>query len=204
MEIGAEVRARRQGQGLSLGELAGRSGVSTAMLSEIERGVKNPTLRIVVQIAAALGTTVAALIGERPEPAGDAPIVVRRAERPTLVEPASGTTRQALAPDYAARGVETFWYTLPPAQRTMALPPPRPGAVAQIIVFWGRLVCHLPDRQLTLDEGDSAFFPTGPPHALANPDAAPCEFLLISDTRDASERGQEGADRNNSYGSMRH
>lgn len=181
--IGGTIRGLRQAQGLSLGDLAERSGVSRAMISEIEREMKHPTLRIVIQLAAALGTTVAALIGEAPAPAGDAPIVLPRAARPTLLDPASGASRQSLAPDYAARGVDTLWYTLPPAAQAAALPPPRPGAVAQIIVFWGRLVCHLPGRTLTLDEGDSAFFPTGLPHTLANPDAAPCEFLLISDTR---------------------
>jgi transcriptional regulator with XRE-family HTH domain len=173
----------RQAQGLSLGDLAERSGVSRAMISEIERDMKHPTLRIVIQIAAALGTTVGALIGEAPAPATDAPTILPRAARPTLLDPDSGTARQALSPDYAARGVETLWFTVPPGARTTALPPARPGAVAQIIVFWGRLVCHSPGQTYTLDEGDSAFFPSGLPHTLSNPDAAPCEFLLISDTR---------------------
>lgn len=194
VEIGGTIRGLRQAQGLSLGELAERSGVSRAMLSEIERELKHPTLRIVIQIAAALGTTVAAIIGEAPAPSGDDPIVLPRAARPTLLDPASGATRQSLAPDYAARGVETLWYILPPAARTTALPPARPGAVGQIVVFWGRLVCHLPGRTIALDEGDSAFFAAGIPQALANPDAAPCEFLLISDTRGTTADEQDYPD----------
>lgn len=191
MEIGGAIKALRQEQGLSLDLLAGRSGVSRAMLSEIERGMKNPTVRIVMQIAAALGTTVAALIGESPARETPAPIVIRRGERPTLVEPQSGTTRQTLSPAYAALGVETLWYTLPPEQETATLPAARAGAVAQIVVFWGRLVCAFADRQVILDEGDSAFFPAGLPQALRNPDAAPCEFLLISDTRALGQEGRQ-------------
>lgn len=183
MEIGGAIKALRQEQGLSLDLLAGRSGVSRAMLSEIERGMKNPTVRIVMQIAAALGTTVAALIGESVASESSAPLVIRRGERPMLVEPVTGASRQSLSPAYAALGVETLWYTLPSEQETVALPAARAGAVAQIIVFWGRLICTFADRQLVLDEGDSAFFPAGLPQALRNPDAAPCEFLLISDTR---------------------
>lgn len=187
MEIGGAIKALRQEQGLSLDLLAGRSGVSRAMLSEIERGMKNPTVRIVMQIAAALGTSVAALIGESPARETPAPIVIRRSARPTLVEPATGATQQLLSPAYAALGVEVLWYTLPPEQETSALPASRAGAIAQIVVFWGRLICTLAERQVILDEGDSAFFPVGFPYALRNPDTAPCEFLLISDTRAAGE-----------------
>jgi transcriptional regulator with XRE-family HTH domain len=161
------------------------------MLSEIERGMKNPTVRIVMQIAVALGTTVAALIGESSTPKTPAPIVIRRVERPTLVETTTGATRQALSPTYAALGVETLWYTLPPEQETATLPAAHPGAVAQIVVFWGRLVCAFADRQVILDEGDSAFFPTGLPPSLRNPDAAPCEFLLINDIRPLNSDSRE-------------
>lgn len=194
MEIGGAIKSLRQAQGLSLDMLAARSGVSRAMLSEIERGMKNPTVRIVMQIATALGTTVAALIGESPTvaaPAAPAPSVIRRAERPTLIEPQSGATRQTLSPAYAAHGVETLWYTLPAEQETATLPAARAGAVAQLIVFWGRLICVLAAGQVVLDEGDSAFFPAGLPLSLCNPDAAPCEFLLISDTRAALPEKRE-------------
>ncbi len=191
MEIGGAIKALRQEQGLSLDLLAGRSGVSRAMLSEIERGMKNPTVRLVMQIAAALGTTVAALIGESPARETPAPVVIRRGERPTLVEPASGATRQTLSPAYAALGVETLWYTLPPEQATATLPAARTGVVAQIVVFWGRLICAFADRQVILDEGDSAFFPAGLPQTLRNPDTAPCEFLLISDMRPVGEMAQQ-------------
>src|SRR5690349_10964195 len=106
MEIGEAIKARRQGKGLTLDRLAGRSGVSRAMLSEIERGVKNPTIRVVCQIAEGLETTVAALIGEAPARDERVPVVVRRAERQTLVDPQSGAARQELSPAYLSRGVE--------------------------------------------------------------------------------------------------
>jgi transcriptional regulator with XRE-family HTH domain len=41
--IAANVRAARREQGLSLRELAARSGVSKALLSRLERGEANPT-----------------------------------------------------------------------------------------------------------------------------------------------------------------
>ena len=51
MEFGDAVRHRRVALELSLGDLADRCGVSKAMLSEIETGKKNPTLRVACAIA---------------------------------------------------------------------------------------------------------------------------------------------------------
>ncbi|MEN3348873.1 MAG: hypothetical protein V7632_2508, partial [Bradyrhizobium sp.] len=40
--LGRRVRAEREGRGWSLAELAGRAGVSKAMLSKIERAEASP------------------------------------------------------------------------------------------------------------------------------------------------------------------
>ena len=42
--IGARVKALREASGLSLRDLAERSGVSAPMLSQVERGETSPTL----------------------------------------------------------------------------------------------------------------------------------------------------------------
>ena len=53
----------RQGGDLSVGSLAGRSGVSRRMLTQIGRGQANPAVAILDRSAAGLGTTCAALRG---------------------------------------------------------------------------------------------------------------------------------------------
>ena len=63
IELGVRVRACRDSLGWSLRDLAAASGVSRAYLGEIESGVGNPTLLIVIQIATALGVDVAELTG---------------------------------------------------------------------------------------------------------------------------------------------
>ena len=63
-DVGAQIRARRQQQGLTLDALAQRSGVSSAMLSEVERSVKNPTVKLAWQIARALGCSLTELLDE--------------------------------------------------------------------------------------------------------------------------------------------
>lgn len=53
--IGERVRAERTGLGLSLEDVAERSGVSRSMVSEIERGRKVPTIVVLDRITAAWG-----------------------------------------------------------------------------------------------------------------------------------------------------
>jgi transcriptional regulator with XRE-family HTH domain len=53
--LGALLRAQRMAAELSLRELAERTDVSNAYLSELERGLHEPSLRVLRAIAAALG-----------------------------------------------------------------------------------------------------------------------------------------------------
>ncbi len=63
-QLGQNIRQRRKELGLTLDALSERSGVSRAMISEIERSCKNPTINVLVQIANGLGCTVSTLIEE--------------------------------------------------------------------------------------------------------------------------------------------
>ena len=53
--FGAAVRARREELDLSQEELGFRSELDRTYISGIERGVRNPTLKIIGRIAKALG-----------------------------------------------------------------------------------------------------------------------------------------------------
>jgi transcriptional regulator with XRE-family HTH domain len=60
--LGALLRAQRQGADLSLRELSERTNVSNAYLSQLERGLHEPSLRVLRAIAAALGTPLGSLL----------------------------------------------------------------------------------------------------------------------------------------------
>ncbi|NNM79469.1 MAG: helix-turn-helix transcriptional regulator [Gallionella sp.] len=61
MEIGQVIRALRQERKATLEQLAHEIGTDPSNLSRIERGVQQPAAQSLKMIAAALGTTVAAL-----------------------------------------------------------------------------------------------------------------------------------------------
>jgi transcriptional regulator with XRE-family HTH domain len=62
--LGAYIRAQRQLADLSLRQLAGMSNVSNAYLSQIERGLHQPSLKILRSIASALNLPGEALLSE--------------------------------------------------------------------------------------------------------------------------------------------
>ena len=60
--VGSRIRALREGMDLSLRDLAGRSGVSAPMLSQVERGETSPTLAVAGRIASGLELTLSQLL----------------------------------------------------------------------------------------------------------------------------------------------
>ena len=56
--VGGTLRAVRQERGERLSDVAERAGVSTQYLSEIERGLKDPSSEMLAAVAGALDLTV--------------------------------------------------------------------------------------------------------------------------------------------------
>lgn len=59
--LGARLRRLRKLRGLTLTELAAKSGVSAQYLSEVERGRKEPSSEMIAAITGALGLTLVQL-----------------------------------------------------------------------------------------------------------------------------------------------
>jgi len=79
--LGANLRARRDEQGISLSELARRSGIAKGTLSQLESGSGNPTIETVFSLSNALGVPVSSLLSE--PPSSDL-VVVRSADLDVL------------------------------------------------------------------------------------------------------------------------
>lgn len=64
VRIGERIRFYRQGKGKSQAVVAGLAGVTEDYLSQIERGLKTPTLMVLHRFAKILGVRVSELLGE--------------------------------------------------------------------------------------------------------------------------------------------
>jgi transcriptional regulator with XRE-family HTH domain len=178
-EIGSNIRRRRQAMGLSLDALARRSGVSTTMLSEVERSVKNPTVKLAYQIARALGCTLTDLLSDRPLAAVT---ILRAKERRTLVDPESGVVRHGIASALVEGRLELGWYELPPRSSTGEMSPNRPGVLELVTVVEGTLTLVLGGEAHTLGVGDCATYAPSTTTEYRNDDPeTPCRMILLGD-----------------------
>ena len=181
MELGTNIRTRRTELGLTLEALAEKSHVSRAMLSDIEREAKSPTIRVISQIAAGLDCTISELLGE-PEPKQQPALqLVRKSQRQILVEPRSGVERHLLSPSLVRHGIEISWIVVPPGQSSGVIPPQAPGTVEHITVVRGSLRCRLGANEVVLAEGDLLTFPGDVEQVFSNHDKKPSRGLLVID-----------------------
>jgi len=70
--VGQNLRRYRHAAGLSQEELAHRAGLDRTYLSDIERGIRNPTVLMLQDLATSLGIGVIALL-EGSDPSQDHP-----------------------------------------------------------------------------------------------------------------------------------
>jgi DNA-binding XRE family transcriptional regulator len=62
--VGARIRTARRERGLSVGALADAAGIGKGSLSEIENGMRNPTLSTLYALAGTLGVPLATLLAD--------------------------------------------------------------------------------------------------------------------------------------------
>ena len=66
LEVGRRIRDLRRARELSLETVAARTNLSIGFISQIERGLSSPSLRVLATLADVLGVGIAALFGARP------------------------------------------------------------------------------------------------------------------------------------------
>ena len=175
--MGGRVRALREAMGLSLRDLAERSGVSAPMLSQVERGETSPTLSVAGRIASGLELSLSQLL--RLDEGGSV-TVVRAAER--LSGGSGGHSYEVLTPAIPGQRAEVSLHVLEAGAATGgATDPPmhEPGARETAVVLAGRLVLHCDGDLHELDEGDSVTFDSDLPHHFENPGTKRTRFLAV-------------------------
>jgi transcriptional regulator with XRE-family HTH domain len=178
--LGERVRGLRRERGLTLDGLAGRSGVSRAMISKVERGEKNPTLVVAAKVAEGLGVSLSRLVGveERREV-----VVVPRARRTVMRDPETGFERQLLSPGFGGRGIEFIRNVVPEGSNSGEFPPHRRGVTEYVVVERGRLRAILGGEDYLMEEGDALFFEADIPHRFDNVGQGECSYYLVIDSK---------------------
>lgn len=158
------VRVLRKNRGYSLDDLAQRSGVSRASLSQIETAKTNPTISILWKIAAALGVPFAQLLGEAQT---ERVRLLRRADQQVLRSTDGRMESRPLMPAGASPMVEAYELRLQPRSISVSEPHSK-GTTETLVVLTGALRLRVADEVFDLGAGDSVFFQADVQHSYEN------------------------------------
>jgi transcriptional regulator with XRE-family HTH domain len=162
--VGSNLRRLRGQRQLSLEKLARLSGVSRAMLGQIELGQSAPTINVLWKISSALGVPFSALISER----ATGGLQVLKADAAKLLTSQDGSfTSRALFPFDEPRRVEFYELRLSSGgvERADAH---NPGTVENLVVAKGQVEIEVAGRREALTAGDAIVFEADVPHVYRN------------------------------------
>jgi transcriptional regulator with XRE-family HTH domain len=161
LDIGHRIRRLRRRAGLTLDGVAVKAGISRSLVSKIENGRVSSPIATLANVAVALDTTLAHLIGA----GSDQPcVIVRRDERKRISGQGSafGYGYEALGHKRLDKRMEPFLVTYPPGVRTV--PRLAHRGEAFLFVLRGRVEFHHDRARHVLGPGDSAYFDNEVPH----------------------------------------
>ncbi|HEX3733596.1 MAG TPA: XRE family transcriptional regulator [Solirubrobacterales bacterium] len=175
--VGPRIKALRDAMGLSLRDLAERSGVSAPMLSQVERGETSPTLAVAAKIATGLELTLSQLLrldeGQH--------VAVSRASGRRHYE-RGGHRFEELTPPLPGQRADVSLHVLAPGASTggRADPPMHePGSRETAFVLAGTLALIVDGSRHELGEGDSVTFDADLPHHFENDGEEPTRFVAV-------------------------
>ncbi|MFJ5259557.1 helix-turn-helix domain-containing protein [Streptomyces sp. NPDC088387] len=164
--VGPRLRTLRHRRGLTLAELASRTGISESTLSRLEGGSRRPTLELLLPLAEVHRVPLDELVGA--PRTGDPRIHFKPVTR-------HGMTHVPLS---RPGGISAH----------KLLIPPRPGVEPDlkthegfewVYVLAGRLRLLLGEQSLVLTAGEAAEFDTLVPHWLGSADERTVELLVL-------------------------
>ncbi len=162
--VGGNLRRLRGQRGLSLERLSQVSGVSRAMLGQVELGQSAPTINVLWKISSALGVPFSALITARGTPG---PHVLRAEQAKHLTSHDGAFSSRALFPFDEPRRVEFYELRLAPGgvERADAH---NPGTTENLVVSAGAVEIEVAGKKEQLTAGDAIIFEADAPHVYRN------------------------------------
>ncbi|WP_047153595.1 helix-turn-helix domain-containing protein [Aneurinibacillus tyrosinisolvens] len=174
IKIGKNLHRIRKGRGLSLDKLAEITGVSKAMLGQIERGESNPTVTTLWKIANGMRISFSSLV-EQEAPSIS---VVRLDEIPPVVEEGGAYKVYTLFPFDQEKRFEVYTIDLDPGCIHYS-EAHSPGVQEYVIVSHGTLNLMLGGETYTVEEGNAIRFPSDAPHEYRNESKAQARIQVV-------------------------
>lgn len=166
--VGSRLRALRRDRGITLADLATRTGVSESTLSRLESGQRRATLELLLPLSRTYDVPLDDLVGA--PRTGDPRIHLKPIRR-------SGMIFVPLS--RRPGGVQAFKMLIPAQPQPLEPMPQTHDGFEWLYVLNGRLRLVFGERDLTLPPGEAAEFDTSLPHWLGSADGDVVELLIL-------------------------
>ncbi|CAN5877135.1 cupin domain-containing protein [soil metagenome] len=163
--IGGKVRQVRQGKGLSMQQLANRSGVSTAAIHKIEHSNMTPTITTLMKLAVALNRSVAFFVDE--EDLGRAAVFTPADTRRPVLTSKEGLQLQGISGPYGQFLLAGAVAVLDRGATSGPDPMEHPGEEL-VHLLDGGIEIVVDAEMFVLHRGDALHFRTDRPHSWRN------------------------------------
>jgi transcriptional regulator with XRE-family HTH domain len=175
--VGANLREARRKQGHSLDSLAAISGVSRAMLGQIETAKSVPTITVLWKIATALGVPLDQLVGEPEEPE----IVVAQATD-DAVSDARPVVVRSIADEVGGLPFAFEAISIAPGHAS-PIPAERFGGHVLLVIAAGEVTLNAQETSPTrLRAGDAVRLASSAEHSVSNSGAISARLFLVRGT----------------------
>lgn len=174
-QVGNYIRTLRAKRSLTLQSLAEKTGLSSSMLSLVERGKASPSIGTLVAIASALGVHMSSLFDADMDRAGD--LIIRVDDQPVYVT-SSGVRRRLIRTDQA-RGVELVFNDYEPGTESSNNPVHHAG-FEYGVVLKGRLIVEVGGERYEVKQGDCISYDSTVPHKILNPGRTAARALWLN------------------------
>lgn len=173
--LGKHIRQVRRGRDITLQQLAAAAGVSESFVSQVERGVANPSMASLSRIAKGLGTSLSALfVGS--ESVGS---VVRAGQRKRMAHRAGANDDYLLTPS-SAKTMQIIYSVIGPGEGSGDEPYTHAADEECVVVLTGQLIVTVDHRQHLLEVGDALMLDPKLPHSYTNPGPESATTLWVT------------------------
>lgn len=174
--IGNRLRSIRRRLGVTLEQLAERTGLNKGYLSRIESGEKSPSIATLLKLSAELRVPTSQLFGEEVD---DGDIHLFRGRGKGSKRPSSGPAIVSLSGNTASRGLTTF--LLQPSDEFEDEGRAEHSGTEGAFVVDGSVELQFSDRVIALRQGDYIQFPGHLTHQVRRTSPQAIVLIVVSD-----------------------
>ena len=195
-DLGRIIRSQRLKKGLTLKQLSGKTGLSISFLSEIERGVAEPSMASLRKIRQAVGTSLLSFRDEKRREQDNGNLVledrnasgadkyisdakvVRQGQRKKLAYPGRSGFYELLTPDLN-RQLEVLRFQMDPGYDSGPETFSDPPGEKCLVILSGGMEFTVSGEAFQLNAGDSLSYPAHAPVSWFVNSDEPVDAILI-------------------------